>query len=43
MRLDPLQRLIVNRQILNPRPNNWRLVAGLALGCVVAVALLMMH
>jgi type II secretory pathway component PulM len=43
MKLDPLQRLVVNRQILTPRPRNRRMVAGLALLTILAVALLMIR
>jgi hypothetical protein len=42
MKLDPLQRLAVHRQILNPKPRNWRMVVGLALVFIVAIALLLM-
>jgi hypothetical protein len=41
MNMDHFQRLIVNRQVLNPRPRNWRLVAGLALVFIIAIALLL--
>jgi hypothetical protein len=41
MNLDPLQRLVVNRQLLDPKPRNWRLVVGLALVFIIAIALLL--
>jgi hypothetical protein len=41
MNLDPLQRLVVNRPFLNPKPKNWRMVVALACVVIIGAALLL--